>query len=348
MGYALKRGSAYRNFLLATLTVAISSLCAFAVLEITARIVLSNPIPLFVPSENDRLIYELNPEHPEINAYGMRQGEFARDELADSFVIAAIGDSHTYSADSALKENAFPARLEKHLAEITGRKVKVLNFGVPGYNMAQELEVLKVKALPFQPDLIILQYCINDEHLSSYIKPEHAWLNSTIHSSALVSRAWQKLVYSRFGQTHILRHVERRFPDLLLFTPGLVGTPIARESDPAHAPHPPRAKDQVPVRYHNVVGWENLVKNVRLFGGVARDAEIPLIATGFIEHGNAELYENSGFRVYSFFDIFENRDMREFGYDPDNTATHFSDRGSDFIGRALAAYINAVFLTRSP
>ena len=104
----------------------------------------------------------------------------------------------------------------------------------------------------------------------------------------------------------------------------------------------------MPVRYHNVVGWENLVKNVRLFGGVARDAEIPLIATGFIEHGNAELYENSGFRVYSFFDIFENRDMREFGYDPDNTATHFSDRGSDFIGSALAASTNAVFLTRSP
>jgi lysophospholipase L1-like esterase len=38
----------------------------------------------------------------------------------------------------------------------------VLNFGVSGYNTQQEVEMLKAKGLRYDPDLVILAYCLND------------------------------------------------------------------------------------------------------------------------------------------------------------------------------------------
>jgi hypothetical protein len=94
--------------------------------------------------------------------------------------------------------------------------------------MVQELEVLKVKALQFKPDLIILQYCINDEHISNWIQPKYGWLNRAIHTSVFLTRAWEKVLYSKFGQTYLLSYVETYLPDLLLYGPGLVGATSTR------------------------------------------------------------------------------------------------------------------------
>jgi len=328
-----------RTFILAVSTVSISTILTLVVLEMLARSVLQQPTLMYVPSNNFRLIYELNPLRPEINSFGMRQDELDPSTLRDHFVIAVIGDSHAYSLSSGSWENSFPARLEHHLRALTGKNVKVLNFGVPGYNMAQELEVLKAKALQFSPDLVMLQYCVNDEHVSSYIQPKYVWLNHAIHKSVLLSRVWQKLLYSSFGRSNLLIYVEKYLPDLLLFSPGLVGTPRAQETDPSHAPHPPRSRDQVPPRYHDFIGLENLERDVKVFGKITQDAGIPALATGFIEDRNRNLYESSGFRVYSFLEIFHGLNMRDYGYNPQNTASHFSDHGSDVIGKALADFI---------
>jgi hypothetical protein len=170
--------------------------------EMLARIIFPEPTRLYIPSNDFRLIYELNPRYPEINSFGMRQEELDPSTLRAQFVIAVIGDSHTFHF--ARRQNSFPARLEHHLKVLTGKNIKVLNFGVPGYDMAQELEILKVKALQFRPNLIILQYCINDEHISNYIQPKYPWLNRTIHQNRLLSSAWKLLLYSEFGQKHLL------------------------------------------------------------------------------------------------------------------------------------------------
>lgn len=315
----------------------------FIFVEILARILYPQPILLNIPSKNFRLIHELNPLHPEINSLGMRQEEFDSSTLHDYFVIAVIGDSHTYSVRSAKREDSFPARLEHHLKALTDKSIKVLNFGVPGYNMTQELEVLRAKTLPFKPDLVILQYCINDEHISNYIQPKYDWLNRALHQSVFLTRAWTTFLYSRFGRRHVLVYVEKYLPDLLLYTPGLVGAPWAQEKDPAHAPHPSRSRDQVPARYHDFIGRENLERDVKVFGEVCKKAGIPALATGFIEDQDRNLYEASGFQVYSFFQIFYGFDMRDYGYNPARTHDHFSEHGSDFIGKALAVFISANF-----
>ena len=323
---------------------ALSVFIPLILLEICARAYLAEPPSWVIPSNDFRLIYELNPDHPQINSFGMRQAEFDPSTLRHQFVIAVIGDSHSFSVKSEQWENSFPARLEYHLKALTGKSIKVLNFGVVGYDMIQELEVLKVKALQFKPDLIILQYCINDDHISNYIQPKYIWLNHAIHSSVFLTHYWKQVLYSEFGRAYLLPYVETYLPDLLLFRPGLVGTPKARdEKDPAHQHHPPRSRDRVPVRYWEFIGRENLEHAVKDFGTISKTAGIPTLATGFIEDRDRNLYEASGFQVHSFFQIFHGLDMRDYGYDPANTGSHFSDNGSDFIGRSLASFINANF-----
>jgi hypothetical protein len=295
-----------------------------------------------VPSANPRLIYELNPAYPGINAHGMRQGEIETAALADRFVIAVIGDSHAYSVGSPNPAHAFPARLEYHL-NTTAANVTVLNFGVQGYNMVQELEVLRAKALPFAPDLVVLQYCINDDHIPNYIQPRFPAINHAVHHSVLLTTAWTTLLYSRAGRRYVLPYVEHA-PDFLLFVPGLVGTPVSREQGTSHGfTHPTRDNDLVPSRYREFIGQPNVERAVAAFGETCRTRGIPLLATGFIEPADEAIYERAGFQVYSFLTMFKGLDMRRYGYDPDMTDGHFLPQGNDFIGQALARYINEHF-----
>src|SRR5205085_7659598 len=140
--------------------------------EIGARIFRADIPTMVVASENEKLVYELNKNYEDINIFGMRDRDFNIEDIKDLYKIAVIGDSHAYSLNVKNVENTFPLQLEKALNYQAGRRIaKILNFGVPGYNTAQELEVLRSRALMFQPQLVILQYCINDTHVCNYIQP---------------------------------------------------------------------------------------------------------------------------------------------------------------------------------
>ena len=314
-------------------------LMPFMVAEMLARIVLSAPTFLDVASKIPAHL-RIKPLVPGDQLTGHATGGNRFVGLAWAFVIAVIGDSHTYSSRSARREDSFPARLEHHLMALTGKNVKVLNFGVPGYNMAQELEVLRSRALPFKPDLVILQYCINDEHISDYIQPKYSWLNRMIHQSVFFTHVWTRV--------HILE--VRKITCFILrgevcadcfSIPRAWSGRLARKRRIPHAPHPPRGRDQVPARYHDVIGRENLERDVRAFGELCKQRGTPAVATGFIEERDRHLYEASGFEVYSFFEIFHEFDMRDFGYDPESTDGHFQENGSDRIGKSLAEFIRA-------
>ena len=119
------------------------------------------------PSDDAVLEYELRPGARDgrdaISSAGLRDGEHARPKPAGVFRIAAIGDSVTYGSGSA-RELAWPARLAELLAPLAdaGARVEVLNLGVPGYNITQVVERLRVRGLPFEPDAIVYGYVLND------------------------------------------------------------------------------------------------------------------------------------------------------------------------------------------
>ena len=130
-----------------TLIVLITLVIFFVAGEILTRFFKNEPPPRVVASKNQKLVYELNRNYKDINSFGMRDKEFDINSIRDLYKIAVIGDSHAYSTSVKNMAESFPSQLEQHLNQDIGKSiVKVLNFGVPGYNTAQELEVLKTKA----------------------------------------------------------------------------------------------------------------------------------------------------------------------------------------------------------
>jgi lysophospholipase L1-like esterase len=127
-------------------------------------------------SENTRLGFELWPGGAvraeveyRINGEGLRGPETTREKPPGVRRVAVLGDSIAFGYWVA-EEDAFPRQLERMLSGggAAGR-VEVLDFGVPGYNLDQELEALRAKALAYAPDAVVLAFCLNDlEGLFSY------------------------------------------------------------------------------------------------------------------------------------------------------------------------------------
>jgi lysophospholipase L1-like esterase len=102
-----------------------------------------------------------------INALGLRGPETTVDKPAGVKRVAVLGDSIAfgYWVD---EKDAFPRQLEAMLGR-GGARVEVLDFGVPGYNIDQEIEGLRSKALAFSPDVVVVAFCLNDlEGIFSY------------------------------------------------------------------------------------------------------------------------------------------------------------------------------------
>lgn len=95
------------------------------------------------------------------NRLGYRDRDHAEAKPPGTLRIAVLGDSIAAGYRIPRTEEAFPALLEVLLRQ-AGLPVEVLNFGVTGYNTAQEVETLRSRALAFAPDLVLLAYCHND------------------------------------------------------------------------------------------------------------------------------------------------------------------------------------------
>ncbi len=114
--------------------------------------------------------YELDPEHPHINQYGLRDREFALTKPPNTFRIVTLGDSFTYGAGVAL-EASYVKQLEVKLnanPDAQDVRYEVLNAGIPGYNTHQEFIHLQEVALQFDPDAILLGFTLSDAELGYF------------------------------------------------------------------------------------------------------------------------------------------------------------------------------------
>jgi lysophospholipase L1-like esterase len=79
----------------------------------------------------------------------------------ETFRIVTLGDSFTWGEKIARTEDVWPYVLERGLRE-SGRPVEVVNLAWGGYTTVNEAEVLRRMGWVFQPDLLVLQYFLND------------------------------------------------------------------------------------------------------------------------------------------------------------------------------------------
>lgn len=95
------------------------------------------------------------------NRLGFRDRDHPRQKPPGVFRVLVLGDSIAAGQGVERFEDTFPPRVELGLAA-RGLAAEVLNFGVSGYNTRQEVEMLEEKGLAYQPDLVLVAYCLND------------------------------------------------------------------------------------------------------------------------------------------------------------------------------------------
>lgn len=152
-------------------------------------------ISRFRRSENPILFYEPNPgaksEIYSINSAGFRDREFSKKKDPAVFRIVMLGDSIVWGHGLALQDT-FAKQLESLLNEVSDQKFEVLNFGVSGYSTQQEVELFRVKANEYDPDLVIVGYCLND-----------------FEESSVEGEAFKRLYFDIFSKSYLYDHLKR-------------------------------------------------------------------------------------------------------------------------------------------
>jgi lysophospholipase L1-like esterase len=133
-----------------------------------------NPRHYYRAADNPILGYELQPDSEvmhegrtlHINRFGLREDS---DDLAvGKRRVAILGDSVVFGVSHS-QENTIPALVQQQL-ETTGERVKVLNFSVGGYALAQLLAQLRDKNEIYDVDDVVYLLNFNDfaRHDSTY------------------------------------------------------------------------------------------------------------------------------------------------------------------------------------
>lgn len=110
----------------------------------------------FLP--HPELGYTLNPQKEGINSLGLRHRELSLDKPEELFRVIVLGDSVAWD------EGSFVELLGERMGRLRNGPVEVINASIPGYTTYQERLLLERNLLPLQPSLVIVQYCLNDNH----------------------------------------------------------------------------------------------------------------------------------------------------------------------------------------
>ena len=178
-----RRGGSQWNVLINLAVLAIAVACFAAFLELAVRLVFARSLDFSMemwkyavqlkrPSANPRLSFAHVPNgsaflmgvQVSTNSHGLRDREYSESKPSDTYRIVMLGDSTTLGWGDPL-EQTIPKILERELnkADIPGyRNFEVLNAGVGNYDTVQEVEHYRIYDRAFHPDLVILNYFIND------------------------------------------------------------------------------------------------------------------------------------------------------------------------------------------
>ena len=94
-----------------------------------------------------------------INSAGMHDREHTVAKPPDVLRIAVLGDSMTAAIQVAAADTSCAAmeRAFAQCAAVRPRRVEVLNFGMPGYNLTQMLLLLRSRVWQYSPDVVLLE-----------------------------------------------------------------------------------------------------------------------------------------------------------------------------------------------
>ena len=109
--------------------------------------------PAMVP--DPELGFRLNPAQDGVNSMGLRYPESITEKPAGQWRLLVVGDSVSFPW------NGFVGLLRDELRREDPRQL-VINAAVHGYTTYQERRFLERDLMRLRPDLVVVQYCVND------------------------------------------------------------------------------------------------------------------------------------------------------------------------------------------
>ena len=249
------------------------------------------------------------------NSQGLRDQEYSIVKPEGVFRIAVVGDSMTLP-DGVAIEDAFHSILETRLnSQSRGKKYELINFAVGGYNLRQYAAVIEKKIALYQPDLVLIGFCPEND-FSPY--PEKI-----------------------FNQRYQPRRV--RYPWFYLYVFEKMGEIFqGRFISPDYAQKKNIRLESAGLSVENQSYVQGLLKRVQVFSAKTR---IPIVIINIDNHPTPEAYvrflerETAAFGLYfldlsAFFSLKELPRYRLYRADlHPNKAAHrvFAERLFDFL-----------------
>lgn len=123
------------------------------VLEVISR---TFNIPVDLERKYKRQDFNWQQKNVILNSVGYRDREFSKDKPKNTFRIYAVGDSYTFGWLINNPQESYPKLLEKALAGKTDKKVEVINAGVPGFSISEDLQRFILEGQRYHPDIVLL------------------------------------------------------------------------------------------------------------------------------------------------------------------------------------------------
>jgi lysophospholipase L1-like esterase len=259
------------------------------------------------PSVDPKLVYELalNLRLPGLRIatsdQGLNDRAFAPAKPSGVYRIAVVGDSTSFGWKVG-GEKSLAKVLERELNQPSPGRFEVMNFSVPGYNTAQELEAIRARVLPFRPDLVVLVFTGNDVNLCNYIQPEPTLLGALAHRSYLLNLLLRRLEVVIGGSAPAPDFPEwwvrfkRKALGAAYPTQRIYPQPGLEETTYGEDHNPPLDPAQVPERYHYMLGYPNYRIHLAEIRDLLARESISLVSTGILTNEALAIHRELGMR----------------------------------------------------
>ena len=138
--------------------------------------VMGNVENLVMPSDNPDLQYVFRPCYVDAdgdtitNAMGFHDYDWSQAQLDQSNVILNLGDSITFGAFIKGVDNVYGKVLESRLQkDFPDEDYLIFNAGIGGYNIWQEVAMMRQLAKTMTFKMVILGFCLNDSSPKMYV-----------------------------------------------------------------------------------------------------------------------------------------------------------------------------------
>ncbi len=149
---------------------------------------------------------DMSSSYPSTNRWGQRDIERELAKPAGVRRVIVLGDSVVEGHDLADLDQTLTRQLEQYYPD---GSTEVFNFGVSGYCTLAEVELLRVKGLRFDPDVVILVFVENDyddfnreAHLLGPAGRRPQWVHALFQGSHLFRMAAVRFNLYGYGAEH--------------------------------------------------------------------------------------------------------------------------------------------------